>query len=273
MRRTYTLKDIAPAVAATESKNDGEVWLLNLEHVESYTGRLLEKKKVPTGAVGSSTQAFDASNVLYSKLRPYLNKVYLPEGFGYCTSEFVPLRPRIDLVTRDYLAAYLRSERFLSWIKYQVAGSKMPRVSMEAFWDHLVELPSLEEQERITQILNKAESVRHKRQQAVREADSFMRAIFLDMFGDPVTNPMAWPIRKFGELGQWASGGTPDRARSDFFRGEIPWFSAGELNAMYVSESSERITDLALTRSSAKLFAQGSLLLGMYDTAALKAST
>lgn len=238
MRRAYTLKDIAPAVAATELDNDGEVWLLNLEHVESHTGRLLEKKMVPTSAVGSSTHAFDAGNVLYSKLRPYLNKVYLPEEYGCCTSEFVPLRPHIELVTREYLAAYLRSERFLSWIRNQVAGAKMPRVSMKAFWGHSIELPSLAEQSHITRILNKVESARHKRLQAIHEADKFLRAVFLEMFGDSVTNSMGWDDTAYLEsVADVISGVTKGRKLGKVGTREVPYLSVSNVQDRYLDLS------------------------------------
>lgn len=64
----------------------------------------------------------------------------------------------------------------------------------------LVPKPAFEEQQRIAAILDKADSLRRKRQQAICLADDFLRAVFLDMFGDPVTNPKGWPVRKLGDL-------------------------------------------------------------------------
>jgi type I restriction enzyme S subunit len=68
----------------------------------------------------------------------------------------------------------------------------MPRVSMKIFWEHEIPLPPLEEQKRIVTILDKADAIRQKRQQAIALADDFLRSVFLDMFGDPVTNPKGW---------------------------------------------------------------------------------
>jgi len=177
-------------------------------------------------------------------------------------------------VFAPYLLKLLKSDWALAKYKTMGNGSVHRRRSIpfNVLAKMRIQLPTLDEQRRIAVVLDKADDLCARRDLAARLAERFLRATFLRMFGDPVTNPKGWSIRKFGELGQWASGGTPDRARSDFFQGNIPWFAAGELNAMYVSESSERITDLALRRSSAKLFVEGSILLGMYDTAALKAS-
>jgi type I restriction enzyme S subunit len=90
------------------------------------------------------------------------------------------------------------------------------------------------------------------------------------MFGDPIRNSKRWEIATLGELGEWTSGGTPSRTKPEYFQGTIPWFSAGELNDSYILDSKEQITEEALKVSSAKLFSKGTMLIGMYDSAAFK---
>ena len=90
------------------------------------------------------------------------------------------------------------------------------------------------------------------------------------MFGDPILNSKGYNYKKLEELGKWESGGTPSRKNSDYFKGTIPWDSAGELNSLYLYDSNEKITENAIKESSAKLFRKGSLFVGMYDTAAFK---
>ncbi len=190
--RTYRLREIAPPIPSATTPIGERVWLLNLDQIEPHTGTLLSKEYVQCSAVGTSTHAFDEGNVLYSKLRPYLNKVLLPDAAGYCTSELVPLRPNQELVTREYLAAYLRSFSFLNWVCQQVDGAKMPRVSMKVLWEHSIELPTLDEQKRITAILQKSDMLRSKRQETIRLTDEFLRAVFIDMFGVPGAS-CKWP--------------------------------------------------------------------------------
>jgi type I restriction enzyme, S subunit len=72
----------------------------------------------------------------------------------------------------------------------------------------VVPIPPLPEQNRIAAILDKADSLRRKNQQAIQLADQFLRAVFLDMFGDPVTNPKVWNIRSLGEACQKITDGT-----------------------------------------------------------------
>ena len=66
--------------------------------------------------------------------------------------------------------------------------------------ENVVPVPPLDEQKRIAAILDKADAIRRKRQQAIQLADDFLRAVFLEMFGDPVTNPKGWEIRAIDEL-------------------------------------------------------------------------
>ncbi len=218
--RTYRLREIAPPVPAATTTVGEKVWLLNLDQIEPHTGSLLGKEYVQRSNLGTSTHAFDDGNVLYSKLRPYLNKVLIPEGAGYCTSELVPMRPNQELVTREYLAAYLRSPFFLDWVSQQVDGAKMPRVSMKVLWEHMVELPSLDDQKQITAILDQADVIRRKRQNAIRLADEFLRAAFINMFGDSSSNPKNFEVGTIRDLVACANYGTSERASEEV--GEYP---------------------------------------------------
>ena len=196
------LGDVAPSKPLKNPivKDPSSVWHLNLDMVEPNSGNVLEIIKAPLSEAGSSTHWFDESHVLYSKLRPYLNKVVVPEYQGIATTELVPLLPDPNRLDRKYLAYYLRSEKFVNWICGQVAGAKMPRVSMKVFWEHEIPLPPLAEQKRIAAILDKADAIRQKRQQTIKLADEFLRSVFLEMFGDPVTNPKGWEVKPFGDV-------------------------------------------------------------------------
>lgn len=135
-----------------------------------------------------------------------------------------------------------------------------------------IPLAPLPQQQKIANILDAADSLRQNDKALIAKYDELTQALFLDMFGDPVSNPKNLPKIKLGELGKWQSGGTPSRNKREYFDGTIPWLSSGELNGMYVSESKEHITEMAIKESSTRLIEKGSLLLGMYDTAALKST-
>jgi len=80
------------------------------------------------------------------------------------------------------------------------------------------------------------------------------------------------PTKMLGDLTIVQSGGTPTKSCKEYWGGTIPWYSSGELNHSKTSVSKELITELGLNESNAKVYPEGSLLIGMYDTAALKMS-
>jgi len=79
-------------------------------------------------------------------------------------------------------------------------GGAQPNINQAMIKDTEIPLPPLDEQKRIAAILGKADAIRRKRQQAINLADDFLRSVFLDMFGDPVTNPKSWEVKKLGEM-------------------------------------------------------------------------
>ena len=144
--QTMSIVEAAPIKSQRGDLAD-EVWLLNLDAVEPQTGTVLFKHRVQSGEINASTVYFTTENVLYSKLRPYLNKVVMPDEDGVATSEMIPMYPLADRLNRAYLCYWLRSDAFVKHISEKVAGAKMPRVSMDYFRSLAIELPPLELQE------------------------------------------------------------------------------------------------------------------------------
>lgn len=127
-------------------------------------------------------------------------------------------------------------------------------------------------QKKIVDILDKAQKLINKRKLQIEELDLLVKSKFIEMFGDPVKNQKKLAKVKLSELGEWKTGGTPLRSKSEYYNGNIPWLSSGELNNKYCFKSNEMITESAIIESAAKIIEVGSLLLGMYDTAALKST-
>ena len=153
------MNNVAP-ICQYDGSFEESVWLLNLDMIESQTGRIINYNIVSKDVIGGSVCTFDENNVLYSKLRPYLNKVVIPDGKGYATSELVPLRPDPKIINRIYLAYLLRSNEFVEMIKEKVAGAKMPRVSMSDFREFNVPVPPLELQNQFASFVQEIDKSR-----------------------------------------------------------------------------------------------------------------
>lgn len=216
------LREIAPPKSSSIKFGPQEsVWQLGLEHIEADTGQIVERVESPAAKAGNSTYVFDEGNVLYSKLRPYLNKVHCPDGPGIATTELVPLRPKKDRLDKRYLTFYLRSPMFVSYISGQVSGAKMPRVNMDKFWQHEIPLPPLDEQKRIAAILDKSDALRRKRTEATRLTNDFLQSVFLDMFGDPVANPKGWVVKDLGAELEFLTSGSRGWAQHYAAKGDV----------------------------------------------------
>nr|WP_255654524.1 restriction endonuclease subunit S [Alishewanella maricola] len=108
------------------------------------------------------------------------------------------LEPKVKL-DKKFLFYYLSSLRIES------AGYSRHYKFLK---ENLVPLPPLAEQKRIAEILDKADAIRRQRQQAIQLADDFLRAVFLKMFGDPVTNPKKWEVKSLSTLCSKITDGT-----------------------------------------------------------------
>ena len=164
----YKLGDIAPIQQGSVPESES-YWLLNLDMVESNTGHIYERLYVPFDKIGTSTIAFDTNNVLYSKLRPYLNKVVIPDCPGYATSEMLPLKPNKNYITREYLTYFLRSPKFVAYINEKTSGAKMPRANSSDLKSVEIECPTLENQRHITSEFDRIISIVRLRQQQLQK--------------------------------------------------------------------------------------------------------
>lgn len=183
--RRHALKTLLAETSKTLRPETGnEVWNLNLDQIESDTGHILAKQMVSADNLGPSTYAFEAGTVLYSKLRPYLNKVVVANDSGFATTELVPVCCNPEKLLPQYLAYFLRSSEFLKFANIVVAGAKMPRMVMSEFWNYKIPVPSLPDQRRIVTILDQADALRAKRREVLAQLDILAQSIFIELFGD-----------------------------------------------------------------------------------------
>ncbi|MDQ2917802.1 MAG: restriction endonuclease subunit S, partial [Pseudomonadota bacterium] len=136
--------------------------------------------------------AFTSKHLLYGKLRPYLAKIARPTFAGICSTDILPVLPgpRLD---RGYLAWYLLTPHMVAFANSRATGVNLPRMSPRTLAELKIPLPPISEQRRIAETLDKADALRAKRCAGLAQLDTLTQSIFLDMFGDPVTNPKQWP--------------------------------------------------------------------------------
>ncbi|MHC5676526.1 restriction endonuclease subunit S [Nostoc sp.] len=180
-----------------EQIRDGTIYV-GLEHIERG-GRFIGLKPVDAGELASSKFQFTEQHILYGKLRPYLAKIACPEFSGICSTDILPILPRSN-VDRKFLFHFLRQPKIVDYANSRAVGVNLPRLSPSVLANFEIPIPPLEEQRRIAEILDRAEELRSKRREAIAQLDTLTQAIFIEMFGDPATNPKGWIVDRLEKL-------------------------------------------------------------------------
>lgn len=216
------LGEVCKVSPSTKNIERQGAWLLNLDMVEQQTGRVIEYKYVGEDDLNGSIIQFDTENVLYSKLRPNLNKVVLPPKDGFSTSELLPLRPDASVLNKDYLAAFLRSDSFVTWAVSKTAGAKMPRLGTKDLMNAEIPVPSIEQQKKIAEKFKKLEQLISLRKQQLAKLDELVKARFVEMFGDAKLNPNNLPCCSLSEYIVFLTSGS--RGWSQYFTDSGEYF-------------------------------------------------
>ena len=149
--RWARLEEVATYNAGERMSADSipaEAWLLDLEDIEKATSRLLNRMRARDRRSKSTKSSFCRGDVLYGKLRPYLDKVLVADEDGFCTTEIAPVRAGPDMDSQ-FLRYALKRPDFLMYVSGRTYGINLPRLSSADARAALVPVPPLAEQKHI----------------------------------------------------------------------------------------------------------------------------
>ena len=129
------------------------------ENIESDSGKLVDVKSAREKGVISGNYAFDENDVLYSKIRPALNKAATPAFEGICSADIYPIRPANDGLLRIYLLYLLLSPRFLDYAIGKSERGKIPKINRDDLLSFEAVIPPSLEQQRISSCLSSLDTV------------------------------------------------------------------------------------------------------------------
>ena len=160
-----------------------------------------------------------------------------------------------------------QNEHDTKFLYYQLKSLRIPSAGYSRHFKFLKEeklaIPPLPEQQRIADILDKAEAITQKREQALALCNEFLRANFLDIFGDPVSNPKGWEFKDFAELGELNRGKSKHRPRNDpkLLGGDYPLIQTGDVanSKGYITNFTSTYSEFGLKQS--KLWSKGTLCI------------
>lgn len=246
-------------------------WVLELEDIEKDSSRLLQKMTFLQRQSKSTKNRFQAGDVLYGKLRPYLNKVLTADEPGYCTTEILPLKSGAHLDNR-YLFYWLKHPAFLKYVEAESHGMNMPRLGTEAGKAAPFVLAPRNEQTRIANqldtLLTRIQSC-NDRFDAIPALLKRFRQAVLDaaLNGAFSDNPVEGgePIICLSSIASVGTGSTPLRSNAQFFANTgTPWVTSSATSEAIIQRASEFVTPAAISAHRLKIYPKGTLLVAMY---------
>lgn len=234
---TYTETEIGELVdrvrcwsPATDSDN-AEFTYIDLSSVDKDSKSIASPVRTPCAEAPSRARQLVAyRDVLVSTVRPNLNGVAaVPHELDGATAStgFCVLRPRPERVCWRYLYHWVRSPTFIRDMTRKATGASYPAVSERIIQDSKIPLPTLEEQKRIAAILDKADAIRRKRQEAIVDASKITSSLFYETFGDPLHNPKEWDVTTLAEISTKITDGV--HAKPNYTDSGVPFVSVKDI--------------------------------------------
>ncbi|HDI3178096.1 restriction endonuclease subunit S [Vibrio cholerae] len=146
--------DYGKTVKADMTNIDDETWVLELEDLEKDSSKILQRVSFSERKPKSAKNAFKTGDVLYGKLRPYLNKMVVAPEDGICTSEIIPLKVPTGLLDNRFLFYWLKGRVFGDYVNAVSYGVNMPRLGTKDGLNAPMVLAPLAEQTRIVEKLD-----------------------------------------------------------------------------------------------------------------------
>ena len=281
--KIYKLEEVAQLRKEGIKPSDfnGEDYI-GLEHIGQ--GDFLLDGIGKASDVKSNKSKFVEGDILYGKIRPYFKKVYRPKFSGICSTDILIINTKNEnLVSQSYLHHLIKTQEFTDKATETSSGTKMPRADWKSLEKWGISFPPLPEQTQIANILSAIDDKIENNLAINKTLEDMAMALYKNWFVDfgPFQDgefidselgliPKGWEVKIIGNVIDTLGGGTPKTTENSYWEnGDILWYSPTDLtrdNAMFSLDSSKRINNLGLLKSSAKLFPPYSLLMSSRAT-------
>ena len=214
--------------------------------------------------IGSNKIIVKKKDILLCKINPRINRVWVvadeSEHQSIASSEWIVIRS--STYNPEFLAWYFRCPKFKKLMTSEVTGigGSLTRAQPKAVAEYPVPILSIDEQEKIVDVLNKVNSIIGTRKRELQKLDNLIRARFVEMFGDVNINDKGWDCQPLGNLCTIVRGGSP-RPIEQFLGGDVPWIKIGDATegeSIYLNSTKEHIIQEGVKKS--RLVKSGSLI-------------
>ena len=261
------------------TKKSDSINKIGLENIESGTGRFIE---TDTEFEGNGVE-FKKGDIVYGKLRPYLQKVWMAEFSGNAVGDFFVFNARKNAMPA-YIKYVMLSDGFTKVADGSTAGAKMPRVSSDFILSLHYYIPSLKTQQRIiTYLDNKLSEISHQVSLLTSKRDAYLR-LKKSIINHAVTHglnpnvkmknsgiewigevPEHWEVKRFKDIfTKWTTGITPDSKNTSYFEYDsnkgFTWVTISDLTEKYVNQSDINLSDKSIKHFVPPITHKGSLM-------------
>lgn len=210
--------------------SEQSVGLVGLEDIEDGGRGGISIRQAKPQEIQSLKTRFERGDILYGKLRPYLNKVGIAPQVGVCSTEIWAFTP-IPLLDYRFATFFLASSFFVERVASFTKGANLPRLDTDAFDSIEIPLPPLSEQQRIVDILQEAEEIRRLRAEAESKTAALIPAMFAATFGELYFGKSPFPITSLSSIGELDRGKSKHRPRDEpsLYGGPYPFIQTGDI--------------------------------------------
>ena len=215
-------------------------------------------------APSRAQQKVEYGDILISTVRPNLRNIAIVNDDAtnlVASSGFCVLRIN-DVDLRRYIFYYVVSNKFTAYLEKLTNGANYPAVKETDVRKALISIPPKPTQLSIVSELDKLNELIQIKKEQLKDYDALAQSIFYEMFGDPVEE--GWDVKELGDICKTSSGGTPSKAHTEYYNGEIMWLRSGEVSQGDIYNTEQTITLLGLENSSAKIFPVNTVVIAMY---------
>ena len=242
------------AINSTEKKNpvdEDRFTYLGLEHLDSGSLKVTRfgSEVAPIG----EKLVMRKGDVLFGQRRAYQKKVAIAPFDGIFSAHGMVLRPKEDVIDKDFFPLFISSDYFLdAAIKISV-GSLSPTINWRDLKGLEFELPDMDAQRKLVKVLWSINDTMEAYKKMISATEDLVKSQFVEMFGDPVINPMKWPTESLSSLGELARGVSKARPRNrpELLGGKYPLVQTGEItnSGIYIRNYENTYSEVGLAQS------------------------
>ena len=221
-----TLGDVAAESKETCKKDQSDYPTVGLEHL---TPGELSLSRWDENSDTTFTKLFRKGDMLFGRRRAYLKKAAVAPFDGICSGDITVIRALPGKIVPELLPFIIQSEDFFDFAVGHSAGSLSPRVKWEHLKNYRFTLPPLAKQRELAEVLWAIEDTRTAYQRLEQATEELVKSRFIEMFGDPVTNPMGWEKVPLADKCDIVTGNTPSRSIKEYYGNAIEWIKSDNI--------------------------------------------